>query len=95
MAQKVSDPYQADTFKMAVRAMMTLSTFLFYSENLVKTTAKAMVKSGFQAAGYKYVILDDCWQAKSRDKDGHLQADPKRFPAGMKALADYVRKYFL
>ncbi|WP_214324530.1 NPCBM/NEW2 domain-containing protein [Nonomuraea sediminis] len=35
-------------------------------------------------AGYRYVILDGCWQGP----DGN--ADPARFPAGVKALADYV-----
>ena len=33
--------------------------------------------------------LDDCWQV-SRDADGIIQPDPKAFPSGMKALADYV-----
>jgi len=26
----------------------------------------------------------------TRTTDGHMQADPVRFPSGMKALADYV-----
>ena len=28
----------------------------------------------------------------NRTKDGSLQADPKRFPSGIKKLADYVSK---
>jgi alpha-galactosidase len=37
-----------------------------------------------------YIVnLDDCWQV-SRDADGTIVADPKAFPSGMKALADYV-----
>src|SRR5258705_9806848 len=28
--------------------------------------------------------------APQRDADGRLQADPKRFPSGIKTLADYV-----
>ncbi len=28
----------------------------------------------------------------NRTKDGRLQADPKRFPNGIKKLADYVRR---
>ena len=43
-----------------------------------------------KAAGYEYVNLDDCWMAKSRDAAGNLQADPVKFPHGIKALADYV-----
>ena len=33
---------------------------------------------------------DDCWMAKSRDKDGKLQPDPIRFPSGMANLSAYV-----
>jgi alpha-galactosidase len=35
------------------------------------------------------VNLDDCWQV-SRDAQGTIQADPKDFPSGIPALADYV-----
>ena len=49
-----------------------------------------MVAGGFRAAGYEYIIIDDCWLAKERDADGRLQPDPKRFPSGIRALADYV-----
>jgi alpha-galactosidase len=34
-------------------------------------------------------VIDDCWQV-SRDENGFILADPKQFPSGMKALADYV-----
>jgi alpha-galactosidase len=59
------------------------------SEDLIKQTADAMVKSGMKDAGYQYVVIDDCWQV-GRDKDGNIIADPQRFPSGIKALADYV-----
>jgi len=52
--------------------------------------ADAMAYGGYRDAGYKYVCIDDCWSAMSRTKDGRLQADPKRFPSGIKKLADYV-----
>ena len=29
----------------------------------------------------------DCWQARFRDGDGTLQADPRIFPSGIKTLA--------
>jgi hypothetical protein len=35
------------------------------------------------------VNVDDCWQV-SRDAGGIIQADPKTFPSGIRALADYV-----
>jgi alpha-galactosidase len=59
------------------------------SEKLIRDTADAMVGSGLRDAGYVYINLDDCWQGK-RDADGFIQADPVRFPSGIKALADYV-----
>jgi|SRR5215469_2261572 len=59
------------------------------SEQLIRETADAIVSSGMKAAGYQYVNVDDCWQV-SRNADGSIVADPKRFPSGMKALADYV-----
>jgi alpha-galactosidase len=59
------------------------------NENIIRQNAKAMVDLGMKDAGYEYVVVDDCWQ-KSRDADGNIQADPERFPSGIKALSDYV-----
>ncbi|MCJ7587184.1 MAG: glycoside hydrolase family 27 protein [Candidatus Aminicenantes bacterium] len=58
-------------------------------EKLIRETADAMVATGMLEAGYKYLVIDDCWQV-ARDASGRIVADPQRFPAGMKALADYV-----
>ena len=52
--------------------------------------ADHMASDGFREVGYEYVIMDDCWLAKTRDANGRLQPDPQRFPSGIKALADYV-----
>ena len=60
------------------------------NETLIKEMADAMVSSGMRDAGYKYLILDDCWLAPERDSLQNLQADPKKFPDGMKALGDYI-----
>ena len=60
------------------------------NEKLVRETAEAIVKSGLKDAGYDYVIIDDVWLLKDRDKDGRLTPDPEKFPSGMKALSDYV-----
>lgn len=59
------------------------------SEELIKQMADDMVSSGMKDAGYEYIVIDDCWQV-SRDENDVIQADPERFPSGMKALADYV-----
>ncbi len=59
------------------------------SASLIESTADAMVASGMKAAGYRYVVIDDCWQV-ARDANGNIVADPKRFPEGIEAVADYV-----
>jgi alpha-galactosidase len=59
------------------------------NEGIVRRVADAMVSSGMRDAGYLYVVIDDCWHGP-RDAAGNITADPERFPAGMRALADYV-----
>jgi alpha-galactosidase len=59
------------------------------NEAVVRQAADALVASGMKDAGYRYVVVDDCWQGE-RDATGRIAADPVRFPSGMKALADYV-----
>jgi alpha-galactosidase len=56
---------------------------------VVEDAADAIVADGLKSAGYQYVVVDDCWQA-GRDSAGNLVPDPKRFPQGMMAVADYV-----
>lgn len=58
-------------------------------ETLMRHVADVMVANGMRDAGYVYVNIDDCWQGE-RDGNGFIQADPARFPSGIKALADYV-----
>src|SRR5580692_238657 len=59
------------------------------SEDMIKSMADAVVKSGMKDAGYQYVNVDDCWQV-SRDANANIVADPQRFPHGMKAVGDYI-----
>lgn len=59
------------------------------SASLIEGEADAMVASGMKAAGYRYVVIDDCWQV-GRDANGNILADPQRFPQGIKPVADYV-----
>ena len=58
-------------------------------ETLIRQTADALVETGMSDAGYRYLVIDDCWQV-DRGPDGRIVADPKKFAGGMKALADYV-----
>ena len=60
------------------------------SEQIVRAQADALVSSGLAAAGYRYVVVDDCWQAPSRDASGRLTAAGDRFPSGMAALGTYL-----
>ncbi|WJV50446.1 NPCBM/NEW2 domain-containing protein [Streptomyces flavofungini] len=61
-----------------------------FDESMVKGIADIFVEKGLKDAGYEYVNLDDCWALPQRDADGKLVPDPKRFPNGIKAVADYV-----
>lgn len=53
--------------------------------------ADLVVSEGYAAVGYEYINVDDCWLEKTRGPRGELVADRRRFPRGMKSLADYVR----
>jgi alpha-galactosidase len=59
------------------------------NEKLIRDTADALVSSGMRDAGYRYLVIDDCWHG-ARDAHGDIQPDSQRFPSGIKALADYV-----
>lgn len=59
------------------------------NENGIKEMADAMVTSGMVKAGFNYIFIDDGWQG-GRDNKNNMIPDPKKFPSGIKALADYV-----
>ena len=59
------------------------------NEQIIVQITDAMVSSGLRDAGYVYINIDDCWHGQ-RDADGFIQVDSKKFPHGMKWLADYV-----
>ncbi|HEY2375653.1 MAG TPA: alpha-galactosidase [Gemmatimonadaceae bacterium] len=59
------------------------------SEKLIEEEADAIAASGMRDAGYRYVVIDDCWQV-ARNAQGVIVADSARFAHGIKALADYV-----
>ena len=60
------------------------------NEQMVLEMADVMAEKGYRDAGYKYVVIDDCWSLRERDENGNLVADPEKFPHGMKYVADYV-----
>jgi hypothetical protein len=59
-----------------------------FNEAYIKAQADAEADK-LKSSGYVYINLDDGW-AKGFDEHGRLQADPKRFPSGIAALADYM-----
>lgn len=60
------------------------------NEQMLRDMVDAMVSSGMRDAGYTYFVLDDGWMSMQRDTFGNLVPDPKKFPSGIKAFADYV-----
>jgi len=85
-AQKFED--LAQTPPMGWNSWNTFQTRI--DEPLLKGMVDTYISSGMRDAGYTYFVLDDGWMTMERDKDGNLVADPKKFPNGMKAFADYV-----
>ncbi|MGV8963368.1 MAG: glycoside hydrolase family 27 protein [Candidatus Saccharimonadaceae bacterium] len=58
-------------------------------ENIIKAQADKMVSTKLKDAGYNFINIDDGFFA-GRDAKGNLLTHPKRFPSGMKVLADYI-----
>ncbi len=42
------------------------------TEALIKQTADKIVELGLDKLGYRYVNLDDCWNAVERDTQGRM-----------------------
>ena len=59
------------------------------NEDVVRGVADKMAALGLKDLGYQYIVIDDHWEG-GRDDQGQLLANPKKFPHGIKALADYV-----
>lgn len=56
----------------------------------VLAAANAFVSLGLDKLGYQFVNIDDGWVSMSRDSGGNLVADPNKWPAGVKAVADQI-----
>ena len=60
-------------------------------ETLIRESADAMIGTGLAAAGYEYLVIDDCWSEYLRDpQTNRIVPSHRKFPNGMKAVADYV-----
>lgn len=61
------------------------------SDAVVRETADKFIELGLDKAGYKYIVIDDCWSEKERDPKTHrIVASKTKFPEGMRSVADYV-----
>jgi alpha-galactosidase len=58
-----------------------------FTADTILANARALVRTGLAARGYRTVTIDDCWMSKDRDSRGDLEPDPHRFPHGMRAVA--------
>lgn len=90
--------------KMPIRGWSSWTQFRCHvNESLVLSMADAIVSSGLRDAGYKYVLLDDCWTAcesfsadgscmaaATRGADGEIPVNNERFPRGMRALTEAI-----
>lgn len=61
------------------------------SEEIIKKQIDAIIGLGLNKVGYTYVNIDDGFFG-GRGSDGLVKAHPKRFPNGMKVIADYAHE---
>ena len=57
---------------------------------LKRISADILAGSRLKKSGYEYIVIDDCWAKRSRDKNGRLVCDEQKFPHGMKYIPDYL-----
>jgi alpha-galactosidase len=65
------------------------------NEHDVVQAANWLVATGLRDAGYRYVIIDDCWYAATRAANGSIRANKSRFPSGMRWLGWYLHSHGL
>ena len=78
---------------MTATPPMGWMTWNYFADNInekdLREMADAMVSTGMVEAGYNHIFIDDGWQG-GRDNRNNMIPDPKKFPSGIKSLADYV-----
>ncbi len=58
----------------------------------VLAAGRALISNGLAARGYNYVVVDDCWMARSRLTNGSLTWDHATFPAGIPWLVRQIHR---
>jgi alpha-galactosidase len=59
------------------------------TEDEIISVGTAMKENGLLDAGYSYLNLDDCWGVRN-EKTKRIEADPSRFPNGIKYLVSKI-----
>ena len=62
------------------------------NEAAIKGQVDALVSTGLRDAGYVYVNIDDGFQNGRDDVSGLVNYNTRKFPKGMKELADYIHQ---
>lgn len=81
---------------MALTPPMGWSTWNTFDRNIneevILGMAKVFREKGLIDAGYIYLNIDDCWEAKERNPRGELVTDYRTFPSGMAELVRRVNE---
>jgi alpha-galactosidase len=56
----------------------------------IREQTTALLNLGLHKSGFTFINLDCGWAARNRSAQGRIMAEPKRFPNGVKPLADWV-----
>jgi len=59
------------------------------SDSIIRRQADAMVSTGLDTVGYRYINIDDGF-FYNRDSNGRLVIHPTRFPNGLRPVVDYI-----
>ncbi|KAF2824686.1 glycoside hydrolase [Ophiobolus disseminans] len=60
------------------------------SEDKIKQSTEGLIALGLDKVGYNFVTVDCGWPSRDRDAEGRLQWNATLFPAGGKALGDFI-----
>lgn len=83
-------PYKPERLQTPIMGWSSWNHFrININEDIIKKQADFMVSTGMKAAGYSYINIDDGFFG-GRDAKGNLIVHHKRFPNGMKKVADYI-----
>jgi alpha-galactosidase len=97
IGERSDDAGRPDVKVLAATPPMGWNSWNVYGENIdeskILAIADAIVQSGMRDAGWEYVMLDDGWQKTRGSRFLYeLDYDPRKFPRGIKFLADHVHE---